>query len=282
MYLGFLFDTFTLLNVKFVSMLKTRLYHLVEKGEHGSKINLWFDNSIMLLIVLNVVAIVLETVASIHTHYNTYFRVFEIFSVVVFSFEYATRIYVSDLTHPSTSRIKSALKFIFSGYGLIDLLAIIPFYLPFIVKLDLRFVRLLRMMRFLRLLKINRYSNSLNLIWEVFREKKTDLAITGFLTFLILIMASFVMFYVEGDVQPDKFPNVFACFWWAIATLTTVGYGDVYPITAMGKLISGFIAILGIGLVALPTGLVSAGFMEKISRKQRHSKTCPHCGKEID
>ena len=269
-------------HVKLISMLKTRLYHLVEKGEHGSRINLWFDNSIMLLIVLNVVAIVLETVASIHTHYNTYFRAFEIFSVVVFSFEYMARIYVSDLTHPSSSRIKSALKFIFSGYGLIDLLAIMPFYLPFIVKLDLRFVRLLRMMRFLRLLKINRYSNSLNLIWEVFREKKTDLAITGFLTFLILIMASFVMFYVEGDVQPDKFPNVFACFWWAIATLTTVGYGDVYPITAMGKLISGFIAVLGIGLVALPTGLVSAGFMEKISRKQHHPRKCPHCGKEID
>jgi len=263
-------------------MLKTKLYHLVEKGEHGSKINLWFDYSIMILILLNVIAIVLETVASIHSHYNIYFRAFEIFSVIIFTFEYLTRIYVSDLTHPTNSRLKSAMKFIFSGYGLIDLLAILPFYLPFIVKLDLRFIRILRIMRFLRLLKINRYSNSLNIIGEVFREKKADLAITGFLTFLILIIASFLMYYVEGDVQHDKFPNIFACFWWAIATLTTVGYGDVYPITAMGKLISGFIAILGIGLVALPTGLVSAGFMEKINKKHHHSKKCPHCGKEIE
>ncbi|MGE0078880.1 MAG: ion transporter [Bacteroidales bacterium] len=263
-------------------MLKTKLYLLIEKGKNGSKINLWFDYSIMILIMLNVIAIVFETVKIIQTHYNTYFRVFELFSVIIFTFEYLVRIYVSDLTHPSNSRLKSALKFVLSGYGLIDLIAIIPFYLPFIIKLDLRFIRILRVMRFLRLLKLNRYNSSLNLIWDVFREKKTELTITVFLTFMILLIASFLMYYVEGDVQPDKFSNVFECFWWAIATLTTVGYGDVYPITALGKIISGFIAILGIGLVALPTGLVSAGFLEKINKKKQQPKRCPHCGKEID
>ena len=90
------------------------------------------------------------------------------------------------------------------------------------------------------------------------------------------------MYYVEGEAQPDKFPNIVACFWWAIATLTTVGYGDVYPITALGKVISGLIAMLGIGLVALPTGIVSAGFMEKIGRNKKESRKCPHCGKEIE
>lgn len=263
-------------------MLKKRLYHLVEKGEYGSKINLWFDYSIMTLIVVNVIAIVFETVPSIYIPNKPLFKAFEVFSVIVFSIEYLIRIYVSDLTHPSNSKIKSALKFIFSGYGLIDLLAIMPFYLPFVVKIDLRFIRILRVMRFLRLLKLNRYNSSLNLIWDVFREKKTDLTITFFLTFLILLIASFLMYYAEGDVQPDKFSNVFACFWWAIATLTTVGYGDVYPITVLGKIISGFIAILGIGLVALPTGLVSAGFLEKINKKKQQPKRCPHCGKEIE
>ena len=110
-------------------------------------------------------------------------------------------------------------------------------------------------MRFLRILKINRYNNSLNLIWTVIKEKKTELAITGFVTFLILMIASFLMYYIEGQAQPDKFPNIIASFWWAIATLTTVGYGDVYPITGFGKFVSGLIAVLGIGLVALPTGL---------------------------
>ena len=134
----------------------------------------------------------------------------------------------------------------------------------------------------MRILKINRYNNSLNLIWTVFKEKKAELAITGFITLLILIIASFLMYYIEGQAQPDKFPNIIASFWWAIATLTTVGYGDVYPITGFGKFVSGLIAVLGIGLVALPTGLVSAGFMEKIGKSDKESKKCPHCGKEVD
>ncbi|MDP2423753.1 MAG: ion transporter, partial [Bacteroidales bacterium] len=187
---------------------------------------------------------------------------------------------VSDLTHPSTGRIKSVFKFVFSFYGLIDLFAITPFYLPFLIKIDLRFLRVLRLMRFFRLLKINRYNNSLNLIWAVIKEKKSELAITGFVSLLILIIASFFMYEIEGDIQPDKFPNIFSCFWWGIATLTTVGYGDVYPITAMGQFISGIIAILGIGLVALPTGIVSAGFMEKIGKRNSTDK-CPHCGKDM-
>jgi voltage-gated potassium channel len=98
---------------------------------------------------------------------------------------------------------------------------------------------------------------------------------------LILIIASFLMFSVEGQAQPDKFPNILACFWWAITTLTTVGYGDVYPVTPLGKIISSLIAVLGIGVVALPTGLISAGFMDKIEKKDKKSKKCPYCGKEI-
>lgn len=262
-------------------MFKHKTYHLVQKGSHGSKINLVFDYGIMILIVLNVIAIILETVPEINASLGQFFKVFEIVSVVIFSVEYVMRIYVSDLTHPSSGRIRSAFKFIFSAYGIIDLLAILPFYLPFLIKVDLRFLRILRLMRFLRVLKINRYNSSLNLIWTVIKEKRTELAITGFVTFLILLIASFLMYYIEGQAQPDKFPNIIACFWWAIATLTTVGYGDVYPITGFGKFVSGLIAILGIGLVALPTGIVSAGFMEKLSKKKSDVVKCPHCDKEI-
>lgn len=167
-------------------------------------------------------------------------------------------------------------------YRLIDLLAILPFYLPFLIKIDLRFLRILRLMRFFRVLKINRYNNSLNLVVSVIKEKKSDLALTGFVALMVLFVASFLMYYVEGDAQPDKFSNILSCFWWAIATLTTVGYGDVYPITGTGKLISGIIAVLGIGLVALPTGIVSAGFVDKIGKKNIHTGSkCPHCGKDI-
>jgi len=263
-------------------MIRQKIYRLVEKGSHGSKINLIFDYSIMSLIVINVVALILETLPDFKEPLGLILRQIEIFSVIIFSMEYIMRIYVSNLTYPSSSKIKSAFKFIFSFYGLIDLLAITPFYLPFLIKIDLRFLRILRLMRFLRIFKINRYNNSLSLIYSVIKEKKSELAMTGFVALLILFIASFLMYYVEGETQPDKFPNILSCFWWAIATLTTVGYGDVYPITGLGKFLSGIIAVLGIGLVALPTGLVSAGFMEKIEKKNKDSKTCPHCGKEYE
>jgi voltage-gated potassium channel len=263
-------------------MIKHKTYNLIEKGANGSRINLTFDFAIMTLILLNVMALILESFSEYNKSFQSFLRIFEIVSVVIFSLEYLLRIYVSDLTHPSNSRMKSALKFIFSAYGLIDLLAIIPFYLPFLMAVDFRFLRILRFLRFLRILKINRYNKSLSLIGSVVREKKPELIVSVFVTFLILMIASFLMYYIEGPVQPDKFPNIIASFWWAIATLTTVGYGDVYPITAFGKIVSGFIAVLGIGLVALPTGLISAGFVEKIAKTKRQSKNCPHCGKEIE
>lgn len=267
--------------MKKTSRLKKAIFHLVERGEHGSKINLYFDYAVMTLIVLNVIALIVETMSTIKESWIYYLRLFEIFSVIIFTIEYILRIYVSDLIFPSLSRLKAASRFISSGYGIIDLLAILPFYLPFIIVTDLRFLRILRLMRFLRILKINRYNKSINLIQSVMKEKSSELSLTGFAALLILVIASFLMYYAEGDIQPEKFPNVLSCFWWAISTLTTVGYGDVYPVTALGKVLSGIIAVLGIGLVALPTGIIGAGFLEKIGKVKEINK-CPHCGKAID
>ncbi|MCG8411370.1 MAG: ion transporter [Bacteroidales bacterium] len=262
-------------------MIKQKIYGLIEKGSHGSKLNLRFDYVVMILIVLNIIAMILETIPNINDPLDHFFRIFEIASIIFFSIEYILRIYVSNLTHPSSNRIKSALKFIFSAYGLIDLFAIAPFYLPFIIKIDLRFIRILRIFRFMRILKINRYSNSINIIWTVIKEKKSELAITGFITILVLLTSSFLMYYIEGKAQPNKFPNIISSLWWAVATLTTVGYGDVYPVTGLGKFISALIAICGIGLVALPTGIISSGFMKKINKPNTSTNKCPHCGKEI-
>lgn len=262
--------------------LKKKIYRLVEKGSHGKKINLIFDYVIMSLILLSVISIILESFKEIRADFKLYLEWFDIFSVTIFSIEYLMRLYISDLTFPSKSRFKSALKFIFSISGLIDLFAVLPFYLPMIIKIDLRFLRTLRLIRILRILKINRYTNSLKIIGNVLKDKKSELAVTGFITFLILIFASFVMYYVEGEKQPEAFPNILATFWWAVATLTTVGYGDVYPITGLGKLISGLIALLGIGLVALPTGIIGSGFMDRLKNdKKDEEKICPHCGKKI-
>ncbi|MCW3785854.1 ion transporter [Plebeiibacterium sediminum] len=260
--------------------MKKRIFKLVEKGSHGSVLNVTFDYAIMILIVLNTIAMMLETFPNIKSSLSSFLEIFEITSVAIFTFEYVLRLYISDITHPSTSRIKSIFKFTFSLYGIIDLLAILPFFLPFIIKIDLRFLRMLRLMRFLRLLKIHRYNNSLSLIWNVVKSKKAELMITGFVSILVIFISSFLMYEIEGKAQPEKFPNILESLWWAIATLTTVGYGDVYPITGIGKFISGIIAILGIGLIALPTGIISAGFMDKIEKKSKQVK-CPHCGKNI-
>lgn len=254
--------------------MKKIIHGLVEKGENGKRINKNFDKFILWLITLSVVSVILESVDDVEREIGAILYWFNLLAVVIFSLEYILRIYISDITHPSKSRTKSILKFIFSFYGIVDLLAIMPFFLPMIIPIDLRFLRVVRLTWVLRILKVNRYNNSLNLIWSVLKEKKEELAVTGFLTFLILLVSSFLMYYIEGDVQPENFPNIAASFWWAVATLTTVGYGDVYPITAAGKVISGIIAILGIGIVALPTGIIGAGFMNKIEEKRNGKEKC--------
>lgn len=264
-----------------ISMIKQKVFELVEKGAHGRKYNLLFDYTIMTLIVLSLISIILESLPDINSKYETLLYGFNTFSIIIFSIEYAMRVYVSSLSHPSKSSLRSASNFIFSTYGIIDLLAILPFFLPVLIKVDLRFLRALRLTRFLRILKLNRYNDSLNLIWSVIKEKKSELAVTGFLTFLILMIASFLMYHIEGEKQPEVFSNILESFWWAIATLTTVGYGDIYPITGLGKFISGLIAILGIGVVALPTGIIGAGFMNKIEQN-KVDKKCPHCGHDLN
>lgn len=258
--------------------MKQHILNLIEKGKHGKQANLIFDYLIMALIILSIASIILESMT--YHNINNWLHGFNIFAVIIFTIEYLLRLYVSDFTHPSGNRIKSAFKFIFSFHGIIDLLAILPFYLPMLIKTDLRFLRALRLTRILRILKMNRYNNWLHIITEVINDKKQPLAITVFFAFIILVISSFLMYFLEGEAQPEAFPNIPAAFWWAIATLTTVGYGDIYPITAMGKLVSGIIAFLGIGIIALPTGLISVGFMDKVESSKPIN--CPHCGKPIE
>jgi voltage-gated potassium channel len=262
--------------------MKDKIFKLIEKGSHGSRINLIFDYIIISLIILNTVATAVDTLAVLPRSVIASLRIFEVFSISIFTIEYILRIYISDLTHPSKTRYSSAFKFVFSFFGLIDLFAILPFYLPFFVKADLRFLRMIRLVRFLRILKINRYNSSLTLIREVLREKRVEIGITFFLAILILLISGFTMYCVENPVQPDKFPNLFSSLWWAVATLTTIGYGDIYPITTLGKVISSIVGFLGIGLIALPTGIISSGFITKLNQSRNDkSIICPHCGKEI-
>lgn len=258
---------------------------LIEKEGKGSKL---FNYSIVLLILINIAAIILESFQTLQDSYGSIFKLIEYTSVYLFSLEYILRLWVADLRYPNRSKWTSRLFFAITPMALIDLMAILPFYLPMLIPFDLRILRLLRVTRLIRIFKLNRYSKAFILLSNIIKRKKAELAVTIFTTLVLLLLASTLMYYIEGDVQPEAFPNIIASLWWAVATLTTVGYGDIYPITGLGRLLSGIIAVLGIGLVALPTGIISSGFMEEFSLNKVEEETveelpryCAHCGKGI-
>ena len=270
---------------------KLRIFEIMEKAKHGDTVSLVFDWFLILLIAANVLMVVMESFQSFKTSYEQSLRVFETGSVYFFTIEYLARVWTADLKFPRRRTYLSVLAFMFSGMAIIDLLAILPFYIPITVAVDFRILRILRLTRIIRILKIGRYSTSLILIGRVLKRSKSDLTVTVFVMLLLMLLSSALMYYVENPAQPDAFPNIIASAWWTIVTLTTVGYGDVYPITALGKLIGGIIALLGIGLVALPTGIISSGFMEEIRiRGQQQNmrnesdkiQRCPYCSRIIE
>jgi len=259
--------------------LRKRIDEIVTVARPGDGLSRAFDMFIVTLIGLNVVALILGSVRSIDTLWPGLFTVFEYFSVIVFTIEYVARIW-SCVEKPMYSKpVSGRLRFFITPLALIDLLAILPFYLPF-TGIDLRFLRILRMMRIFRLAKLGRYSQSLQILHRIVTAKKEQLLCTLFILLLLVIVAASMLYYAENDVQPEVFSSIPSAMWWAVSTLTTVGYGDVYPVTGLGKLMASVIAVLGIGMFALPTGIVGAGFVEETDRN-RKSTTCPHCGREI-
>jgi voltage-gated potassium channel len=236
---------------------------------------------LMGLIVLNVLAVMTESVAWIRSSYGLWLSWFEVFSVTVFVAEYLLRFWActSDprYRHPIMGRIRFAI----TPLAVVDLFAVLPTLLMW-AGVDLRFLRILRLSRMLRLAKLGRYSRAMNAMGRVMQHKREELALAFMFMVIVLVVASSVMYVVEHDRQPEAFSSIPATMWWGVMTLTTVGYGDVYPITALGKLTAAVIAIAGIGLFALPAGIVASGFIElRGEHKGVHHDNCPHCGKSL-
>ena len=229
------------------------------------------------LIVLNVAAVVLETVDTIYAEHMALFVCFEIFSVAVFAAEYLLRLWSCTedprYAHPVLGRLRYAL----TPMALIDLASILPSFFPS-EGLDLRFVRSVRLLRLARSLKMTRYSQSLQMLTNVARSRRSELGITFFIGAILLVCASSAIYFAEREAQPDHFSSIPASMWWAATTLTTVGYGDVYPKTVMGRLLGSLIAVLGIGLFALPAGILASGFSEEAARRREGRPHCPQCG----
>lgn len=244
-------------------MVKRRIFKILNSNDENDKLDVVVDRAILLLIILTTVSIVLESFKQLSERYAVFFRVFDVISVGIFTLEYILRIWTADLMYPGSNRFVARIRYMFSFMAIIDLIAILPFYLPFL-SLDLRFIRMVRAFRLFGIFKLSRYTKALSLISKVIKDTKHELMTTIFLLLFIVMVSSTMIYYLESEVQADKFPNIVASFWWAIATLTTVGYGDVFPITAAGKFLASIVAVSGIGFVALPTGIISTGFIEEV------------------
>lgn len=262
-----------------VNKLVQRTYEILE-GTTDDKAAKSFQIFIVALIAANVVMVILETEDAISNPYGYLFNPLEIFSVIVFTLEYAGRIIVCKLNPKYASTKYPRLRFVISPILLVDLAAILPFYLPFVI-MDLRFIRIIRLFRLFRLFKLARYSESMQTLGDVFKAKAGDLAVAFFILFIVWIFASTLMYFAENEAQPEAFSSIPSAMWWGIITLTTIGYGDTYPVTPAGKIIGTGVAILGIAVYAIPTGIMASAFTEELRKKRQKPKTCPHCGKEI-
>ncbi|WP_421763062.1 ion transporter [Ekhidna sp.] len=248
--------------------MRSTIYRIIEPSKKKNGASHYFDIFIIILILLNVLAIILESEESLRTIYRPVFRQFEIFSVIVFSIEYLLRVWTATEKVKYSRPIIGRLRFMTTPIALIDLFAILPFYLPFI-GIDLRFLRIMRLFRVFRILKMARYSKAFDLIQKVLKEKKEELVITLGLISIILVIISTLMYYVERDAQPEHFSSISKSIWWGIVTLTTVGYGDIYPITRLGKFLGGIITLMSVGLIALPSGIIASGYTEQILERKR-------------
>ena len=261
--------------------IREHVYYFLEPGDDKGRS---VDVAIIVLIFLNIVALILETVESIYSAHQAAFALFENVSIAVFSVEYILRIW-SCTTNPRYAHpVSGRLRFLVSPLGIIDLLAILPFFLPFF-GVDLRFVRTVRLLRIFRIVKLARYSRALRLLGHVVHQRKEELLSIFFVLLTLLIISSSLMFFAEHSVQPEVFSSIPTTMWWGIVTLTTVGYGDAYPITPLGQTIGAIIAVLGIGMFALPAGILGAGFTDELQKMRQSGKReptrCHHCGEPL-
>ncbi len=242
--------------------MKEQLREIV-KIDGAHRLSVPFDRVITVSIVIAIIHLTLETERELLEAHRFLFQVVELVLTVIFTVEYILR-----LIAYSKNKNGSFLSYVFSLAMLIDLLALIPFYLT-LLPIDLRYLRIFRLFRIARIFKLARYNKAINVVHTVMKERKDLLTVSFVLIFFILYIVSALMYYIENAAQPEEFSSIIKTMWWGVATLTTVGYGDIYPITALGRVLGGIIAILGIGLFAIPAGIIASGFLEYFEKNSK-------------
>jgi voltage-gated potassium channel len=264
-----------------IQQMRRWVFYLLEGEGKLKPSTFWVRWFIVGLILFNVILIVVGSISEVEKRYGEWLLAFEIFSLSVFTTEYILRIW-SCIENPKFSDpVIGRLKYAFSFMAIIDFLACIPALVLFWLPLDLRILRVFRLFRLFWLLKLVRYSQALKCLLAVLSQRKEELLVTLMVGFLLLLISSSFMYMAEHEAQPEIFSSIPASMWWAVATLTTVGYGDIYPITLLGKIMGGFIAVLGIGLFALPAGILGSGLVEWVQGQKKIQIICPHCHSEI-
>lgn len=261
---------------------RRNVYHLMNPNGSENRPGKVIEIGLLVLIFVNIITLMLESIESLNAAYGDFFLLVEFFSITIFTIEYLLRVWTC-VEDPKYHKLPGGrLRYMTSTMALIDLMAILPFYLAYL-PIDLRFIRIIRLFRLFRLLKIARYLKALNLLSAVMRERKEQIYLSVMFIAFLLVIISTLMFYVEHDAQPEVFSSIPASMWWGIETLTTVGYGDMLPVTSYGKVLGGMISVLGIGLFALPAGILSSGLTEHLQRNEKKTdgKTCPHCGGDL-
>ena len=243
--------------------MKKRIFEIIQIGSKEDLPSRLFDVVIVLNILLNIAAMFLETFSELEDLLPL-FRAVEAATVLFFCVEYALRIWTAEYLYPDRSRMKAVLRFLLSFDGVIDLLTIIPlFYLSGFVAF-----RMLRVVRILHLFRLNAQNDSFSVIYTVIKEKRDQIGSSLCIIIILMFASSLGVYAAEHDAQPEVFRNAFSGIWWSVSTLLTVGYGDIYPVTVIGRLMAICIAFLGVGVVAIPTGIISAGFVEQYSKEQ--------------
>ncbi len=260
--------------------MQQRAREILEVAHPGDRASRLFDVVIISLILLNILCVMLETVEGIYRTAPRFFSAFETISVLIFTAEYFLRVW-SCVTSPAFSgSLRGRLRFIMTPLALVDLCAVLPFYISGL-GIDLRVVRIFRVLRVFRIAKLGRYSASMQLLTKVVGTRRYELLVTLGVMFFLLLVASCLMYHAETESQPDVFTSIPATMWWGVETLTTVGYGDAVPVTLSGKVIASIMAILGIGVFALPAGILGSAFLEEVQRRPNRRRKCPHCGGDV-
>jgi voltage-gated potassium channel len=262
---------------------KKQVHILLHPTVGNSKLDKIINTFLITLIILNVIVVILETEHDIYIQHQSFFKNFDTISVIIFSIEYVLRVWSATHEKKYKHWFWGRLRYMLTWGALIDLVSILPFYLHAFIVLDLRVFRILRLLRLLRVFRLASYMKSTRMIINVFRTRAHELSISLILIVGLIIVSACVMYFVEHPAQPDKFSSILATLWWSIVTLTTVGYGDIIPVTLMGKILTAVISLCGVALFALPAGIITAGFLEEIKKiKKPRIHNCPHCGQPLN